>query len=125
LIQEAAEEDALDDKDEAAALQLAAGCDFPDRHMSSDVKLLEASALDFEVMARRRQHQLAPDRLSLERVSRLRPDNPEMNMMIDLAAGIRVHLPEGFTPNGSLPRTLCGTTILPCPLRWTRCLPLS
>jgi hypothetical protein len=73
--------------------------------LESDVKLLEASALDFEVMVRRRQHQLAPDRLSLERVSRLRTDNPQMMMMIDLAGGMRVHLPEGFEPNGSLPRT--------------------
>jgi hypothetical protein len=56
-------------------------------------------------MVRRRQRQLAHDRLSLERVSRLRPDNPEMDLMRDMAGGIRVHLPEEFTPNGSLPRT--------------------
>jgi hypothetical protein len=53
---------------------------------------------------RRRQRQLAHDRLSLERVSRLHPDKPEVNLMIDLAGGMRVHLPN-FTPNGSLPRT--------------------
>jgi hypothetical protein len=81
------------------------GYEFPDRYMSSDVKLLEARALDFEVMVRRRQKMLAPDRLSVERVSRLRPDNPKMRMMTDLAGGMRVHLPEGFTPKGSLPRT--------------------
>jgi hypothetical protein len=68
------------------------------------VRLLEASALDFEAMVRRRQRQLAHDRLSLERVSRLRPDNPEVDLMIDLAGGIRVHLPVDFTPNGFVPR---------------------
>jgi hypothetical protein len=105
LIQEA-EDDALDDNDEAAAVAWAGGYEFPDHYLSSDVRLLKASALDFEVMVRRRQRQLAHDRLSLERVSRLRPDNPEMDLMRDLAGGMRVHLPEEFTPNGSLPRTL-------------------
>jgi hypothetical protein len=124
LIQEAAD-DALDDNDEAAAVRWAEGYEFPDRYMNSDVKLLEASALDFEVMVRRRQKMLAPDRLSVERVSRLRPDNPEMRMMTDLAGGMRVHLPEGFTPNGSLSAPHCGTTILPCQLRSIRCLQRS
>ena len=104
LIAEAVE-DALDDNDEAAAVAWADGYEFPERYLESDVKLLEASALDFEVMVRRRQRQLAPDRLSLERVSRLHTDNPEMMMMIDLPGGMRVHLPEGFKPNDSLPRT--------------------
>jgi hypothetical protein len=104
LIEEA-ENDALDDNDEAAAVTWAGGYEFPDRYVDSDVRLLEASALDFGVMVRRRQRQLAHNRLSVERVSRLRPDNPEMDLMIDLAGGMRVHLPEGFTPNGSLPRT--------------------
>jgi hypothetical protein len=81
------------------------GYEFPDRYVDSDVRLLEASALDFGVMVRRRQRQLAHNHLVVERMSRLRPDNPEMDLMIDLAGGMRVHLPEGFTPNASLPRT--------------------
>jgi hypothetical protein len=104
LIAEATE-DALDDNDEAAAVAWADGYEFPERFLETDVKHLEASELDFEVMVRRRQRQLAPDRLSLERVSRLHTDNPEMMMMIDLPGGMRVHLPEGFKPNGFLPRT--------------------
>jgi hypothetical protein len=79
LIAEAAE-DTLDDNDAWAD-----GYEFPERYLESDVKLLEASALDFEVMLRRRHRQLAPDRLSLELVSRLCTDNPEMMIMIDLA----------------------------------------
>jgi hypothetical protein len=70
-----AEDDARDDNDESSAVEWAQGYDFPDRYIDSDVKLLRASAL-FEVMVRRRQNKLAPDRLSRERVSRLRPDNP-------------------------------------------------
>jgi hypothetical protein len=59
LISEAAE-DALDDNDEAAAVVWAEGYEFPERHLASDIKLLEASALDFEVMVRRRQRQCRP-----------------------------------------------------------------
>jgi hypothetical protein len=103
LIREAAE-DAIDDNDEAAAVACAEGYKFPERYLASDVKLLKASALDFEVMVRRRQRQLAPDRLSLERLSFLGSDNPEMMMKIDLAGGMRVFLAEDFTPNDSLPR---------------------
>jgi hypothetical protein len=121
LIAEGAE-DALDDNDEAAAVAWADGYEFPERYLESDVKLLEASALDFEVMVRRRQHQLAPDRLSLERVSRLRTDNPEMMMMIDLAGGMRVHLPEGFEPKGPSLVPLCGICTSRCQRRSTRCL---
>ena len=66
----------------------------------------EGQCIGLRGLVRRRQRQLAHDRLSLERVSRLRPDNPEMDLMRDLAGGMRVHLPEEFTPNGSLPRTL-------------------
>ena len=100
-----AETAARDDNDAASAIAWAQGYEFPDQYMESDVKLLRASSLDFEVMVRRRLKRLSADRLSVERVSRLRPDNPEINLMIDLAGGMRVHLPEGFEPNGSLPRT--------------------
>lgn len=104
LIKEA-EDEARDDNDESSAVAWAEGYEFPDQYVDSDVKLLRASALDFEVMVRRRQSQLAHDRLSVERVSRLRPDNPEINLMIDLAGGMRVHLPDDFKPNGDSPRT--------------------
>ena len=35
----------------------------------------------------------------------LREDNPERALMSDLAEGVRVHLPEGFCPNGNQPQT--------------------
>jgi hypothetical protein len=41
----------------------------------------------------------------LDRVGKLRSDNPEKNMMAELAGGMHVYLPDGFTSNGRLPRT--------------------
>jgi hypothetical protein len=61
--------------------------------------------LDFTSMVRRRLKQLGPDRLSDERVERLSSDNPERMLLFELTGGMKVHRPEGFTPNGSLPRT--------------------
>jgi hypothetical protein len=56
-------------------------------------------------MVRRRLKILAPGRLNAERVAGLRSDNPELRLMYDLAKGMKVHLPDGFTPNGSVPRS--------------------
>ena len=71
--------------------------------MESDVRCLRAAQLDFKAMVRRRLKILAPGRLNAERVAGLRPDNPELRLMYDLAEGMKVHLPDGFTPNGSVP----------------------
>ena len=73
--------------------------------MESDVRCLRAAQLDFKAMVRRRLKILAPGRLNAERVAGLRPDNPELRLMYDLAEGMKVHLPDGFTPNGSVPRS--------------------
>ena len=56
-------------------------------------------------MVRRRFKQLFGDRLSADRVARLRSDNPERVLMLDLVNGMRVHLPVGFVPDGKQPRT--------------------
>lgn len=104
LVIEAAEA-ARSDYDERSALEWAEGYEFPQSFLASDVGLLQASALDFPKMVERRLKVLAPDRLSVERVNRLREDNPERVLMLDLAAGMRVFRPEGFTPNGLQPRT--------------------
>ena len=52
--------------------------------------MLKAAALDFPKMVERRFKILAPDRLSAERVSRLRVDNPKRDLMFDLAIGRKV-----------------------------------
>ena len=96
---------ARDDYGTASAIAWAAGYVFPKEYLESDVSCLRAAQLDFQVMVRRRLTQLAPGRLNAERVSRLRPDNPEMALLYDLVGGMRVHLPEGFTANGMMPRT--------------------
>jgi hypothetical protein len=78
---------------------------FPPEMLTSDARLLRAHQLDFKAMVRRRLTNLSPNRLNAERVEQLRDDNPDKALMRDLAGGMRVHRPEGFLPNGNLPRT--------------------
>ena len=104
LLQEA-EEASRNDLDEASANEWAGGYEFPSEYVDSDVRCLRAAQLDFITMVRRRLKSLAGNRLSKERVDRLRTDNPERTLLYDLAEGMRVPLPDGFVPNGLLPRT--------------------
>ena len=104
LLKEAAES-ARDDYGPESATAWAEGYTFPVHYMESDVRCLQAAQLDFKVMVRRRLTQLAPNRLSACRVEGLRIDNPERTLMFDLADGMRVHLPEGFEPNGMMERS--------------------
>ena len=104
LIKEA-EDAARSDLDEASANEWAEGYQFPAAYVDSDTRCLRAAQLDFVTMVRRRLKLLSGNRLSKARVERLRCDNPERTLMLDLAEGMRVSLPEGFIPNGLLPRT--------------------
>ena len=104
LIEEAADA-ARNDLNEQSAVEWAEGYEIPTAFVESDTALLRASALDFKRMVERRLKILAPDRLSAGRVNGLRMDNPERGLMLDLAAGMRVFLPERFTPNGSEERS--------------------
>ena len=104
LIKEATEA-ARDDYDAQSAVTWAEGYEFPALHIQSDVACLRAAQLDFETMVRRRLQILSPDRLSKERVVKLRPDNPEHRLMFDLVVGMKVFRPAGFVANRSLPRT--------------------
>lgn len=104
LILQAAEA-ARDDHGITSANTWAGGYEFPEEYFKSDVKFLRSQILDFRAMVRRRLLQLSHDRLSNERVEKLRLDNPERALMFELVGGMKVHRPEGFTPNGTLPRT--------------------
>jgi hypothetical protein len=104
LLEEAAEA-ARDDYGAESAVAWAEGYTFPSDYMASDIRCLRAAQLDFEVMIRRRLKQLSPGRLNMERVALLRPDNPERDLLIDLTKGMKVHLPDGFETNGSMPRS--------------------
>lgn len=75
LIKEAADA-ARDDYDAESARLWAKGYVFPASYVESDVRCLRAAQLDFPIMVRRRLKQLSGDRLSADRVARLRPDNP-------------------------------------------------
>jgi hypothetical protein len=104
VLEEAAEA-AREDHDAASAIAWAEGYEFPPEYLASDIRCLRAAQLDFPGMVRRRLKQLAPNRLSAERVARLRPDNPERLLMYDLVGGMKVHLPDGFKPNRDMTRT--------------------
>ena len=62
---------------EGEANKWANGYEFPQELVDSDLRLFQASQLDFTQMVRRRLKQLGGERLSKERVERLRQDNPE------------------------------------------------
>ena len=96
--------------DEASAREWAGGYQFPPEYLRSDIACLKAAQRDFVSMVRRRLKILEPDRLNLVRIGLLRPDNPEITLLKDLAGGMRVPLPAGFSPNGATP---------PSPLRST------
>ena len=96
LIQEASEA-ARDDYGEDSARAWAGGYQFPAEYVQSDVSFLRSQMLDFKSMVRRRLLQLSHDRLSKERVGRLRADNPERVLMFELVDGMKVHRPEGFS----------------------------
>lgn len=85
---------------EGEAIKWANGYEFPQELVDSDLRLFQASQLDFTQMVRRRLKQLGGERLSKERVERLRQDNPERYRLFDIANGMRVPLPPGFTSNG-------------------------
>ena len=100
-----ASEAARDDYGVESAKSWAGGYQFPEAYVASDASFLKSQMLDFTSMVRRRLLQLSGDRLSTERVEKLRADNPERTLMMELVGGMKVHRPEGFTPNGSHPRT--------------------
>ena len=95
-----------------AAVAWAGGYTFPRAMLLSDMKCFQAAQLDLVVMVRRRLKILSGDRLSSARVERLRSDNPERDLLHDLAIGMRVPLPTDFVPNGTQPSAALRSTYL-------------
>ena len=104
LVQEAADA-ARSDYGVESALEWANGYTFPPGTVDSDTASLVAAGYDFEVMVRERLESLSDNRLSVSRVETLREDNPERGLLMDLVVGMKVHVPEGFKPNGHQPRS--------------------
>ena len=86
-----------------AAVAWAGGYSFPQDMLDDSLQCFRAAGYDFERMVRERLQLLAPDRLSKARVDELHEDNPERTLLYDLAEGMRVPLPAGFSPNGAGP----------------------
>ena len=104
LVKEAADA-ARTDYGVEAALAWADGYVFPPETVQRDTVCLESAGWDFEVMVRERLESLAANRMSEARIDALREDNPERALLRDLVIGMKVHLPEGFEPNGHQPRS--------------------
>ena len=96
--------------DETSAREWADNYQFPEEYVRSDVACLRAAQRDFVSMIRRRLKILEPQRLNASRIGLLRSDNPERELLLDLADGMRVPLPTGFEANGH---------VIPTPLRST------
>jgi hypothetical protein len=104
LLKEAADS-ARDNYGPEEAIAWAKGYTFPPEFVRNDLLCLEAARGDFLAMVRQRLTELAPGRMNLDRISWLRSDNPELELLGDLVRGMKVHLPEGFSVNGMMPRT--------------------
>ena len=111
LLEEASEV-AKNDFDVESAIEWAAGYQFPSHYMENSNMWLKAAEWNFIEMVRQRLESLAPTRLNIDRVGSLRADNPERIRMMDLAGGMRVHFPQGFTPNGKSVQTALRATYL-------------
>ena len=82
----------------AEANEWANGFQFPQDVLDSDLRCFRAAQLNFETMVRRQLRSLKENRLNPATIN-----NPERNLLLDLAEGMRVPRPEGFVPNGKLP----------------------
>ena len=83
------------------AVEWAEGYEFPMEMLAKDLRSFEEANRDFELMVRTRLEALQSSRLNLERIAGLSVDNPERELLCDLAVGMRVPIPVGFTPNGT------------------------
>lgn len=97
----AAADAAQEEYGEKDAVDWAEGYKFPNSMIESHTKCFQAAGLNFTAMVRRRLAVLSPGRLNRNRAANLRLDNPERRLVMDLAEGMRVHLPVDFAPNGN------------------------
>ena len=95
-----------------AAIEWGAGYCFPAEMINRDVASFHDAGLDFEEMIRHRLRLLRDGRLNRDRVLALSPDNPERLMMLELAEGMHVSIPTGFTPNGRAPHAALRSSYL-------------
>lgn len=83
-----------------AAVAWAKGFMWTPEVVARDAQLLLEAGQNFGQMVKLRLAELAPERLSAERVMGLHPDNPEIPLMLRIAEGMTVPLPTDFIPNG-------------------------
>ena len=96
-----------------AAVQWAEGFRVPVEAVARDVRIFRAEGNSIENMARGRLAGIRQTRLSEDRVGQcISTENPEREMLLGLAGGMRVPLPSDFQPNGQFPRTKLRTLYL-------------
>ena len=72
----------------------------PATKIAEHLELLNSHNGDFTAMAKERLDSLHPNRLNKERIKTLRPNNPEINLLINLSEGMHILLDPDFVPNG-------------------------
>ena len=83
------------------AVEWADGYEFPKEMLAKDLRSFEEANYNFIGMVKKRLEMLQSSRLSMERIRGLSADNPEKDLLCDLAVGMRVPIPVGFIPNGT------------------------
>jgi hypothetical protein len=83
------------------AVAWAEGFVIPEEVVHRDEAILASFGGDVVAMARSRQLEPAPERLSHGRISRLQSDNPEIERLRSLADGMPVPVALDFVPNGA------------------------
>ena len=83
------------------AIRWAENFKVPREAVANDLSLFRSAGLDFDKMVQRRFRQLISRRLNRDRVAAvISADNPDRMKLLDLADGMEVPVPTGFTPNG-------------------------
>ena len=86
-----------------AAIEWSQDYHFPQSLLDQDLASSREAGFNFEVMVQTRLQQLAPYRLNAARIDQLRSDHPDKLLLCDLADGMRIPLPTGFTLNEKEP----------------------
>ena len=85
---------------EKAAIKWGDGFQWKKDQLDADLNSFKECGMDLTEMARRRLNSLKANRLNMERVSRLREDNPERGRLEGSCVGMQAPRPKVFIPNG-------------------------
>jgi hypothetical protein len=85
------------------AIEWGKGFVIPQASVDAGESLMREFGGDFDKVVESMKAKLADERLSYETVRLLSADNPDLALVEDLVAGVRVFTRADFVPNGTLP----------------------